>query len=175
MSTGTITLPIGTANLPDGTSSNLFPGITRVKSSASAPTPYFLQVNFDGTVKEQLMFSFRMPVNYASSPVLKLQFKMTAATTGTVVMEGRLAAVTPGDATDVDTKAFAASNASASTTVPATTAGKLGEISIALTNADSLAAGDFVVLYVARLPADAGDTATSDLELVAISLEYTTT
>ena len=52
------------------------------------------------------MWSFRMPADYASAPVLKVQYKMASATTGNVIIEGRLAAVSDGDATDVDAKAF---------------------------------------------------------------------
>lgn len=175
MATGTVVLPIGAGMLPDGSASNLAPAIQRVKSSASAIAPYFLQAAMDAAQEEHLMWAFRMPVDYASSPVVKLQFKMVSAVTGNVVLNARLAAVTAGDATDVDAKAFATVNASAATAVPGTTAGKLGEISITMTNADSLAAEDYVVLSVSRDGASGSDTAAGDLELVACSLQYTTT
>ena len=51
----------------------------------------------------------------------------------------------------------------------------MNEISLTLTNADTVAAGDFVVLYLARDVAAGGDTATGDMEVIAVSLEYTTT
>ncbi|TYB50229.1 hypothetical protein FXF51_56735 [Nonomuraea sp. PA05] len=175
MATGTIILPIGAADLPDGSASNAAPDIRKVKSSASAPSPYFKHALFDAATKEQLMWSFRMPEDYASTPVLKVQFKMASAVTGNVVIEGRLAATTPGDATDQDAKAFAAANTSSATAVPATTAGKIGEISLALANADSLAAGDFVVVYFARDAANASDSAAGDMEVVSVALTYTTT
>jgi hypothetical protein len=175
MATGTIILPIGAADLPDGSASNAAPDIRKVKSSASAPSPYFKHALFDASTKEQLYWSFRMPADYASGPVLKVQFKMASAVTGNVIVEGRLAAITPGDATDADAKAFAAANTSSATAVPATTAGKVGEISLTLTNADSLAAGDFVVAYLARDAANGSDTAAGDMEVVAVALTYTTT
>lgn len=146
----------------------------RVKSSASAPTPYFMQAAFDASTEEQIMWSFRMPADYASAPVLKAQYKMASATSGNVIMEARIAAVSDGDATDVDAKGFAAANTSATTAVPGT-AGHLDEISITMTNADSLAAGDYVVLYLNRDAGNGSDTATGDLELVAASIQYTTT
>ncbi len=173
MSTGTVLLPIGAAILPDGTTSNLFPGITRVKSSGTAPGVYFMQANFDASLLEWLVWSFRMPADYLSTPVLKVQYKMTSATTGNVIVVGRLAAVTPGDATDVDAKVFAAANTSSATAVPATTAGKLGEISLALSTDDGLAAGDLVCVYLARDGASGSDTATGDMEVTTVSLEYT--
>lgn len=172
MATGSILLPIGAAIIPDGTASNAGPAIQRGKSSAAAPTPYFLQAAFDATTKEQCMWSFRMPADYLSAPVLRVQYKMTSATSGTVIIEGRLAAVTPGDATDVDAKAFGTANTSSAATVPAT-AGFMAEITLALTNNDSLAAGDFVVVYLNRDAANASDTATGDMEVVGVALLYT--
>jgi hypothetical protein len=144
----------------------------RVKSSAAAPSPYFLQLCFDAAQLEQCMWSFRMPATYASTPVVKLQYKMASATSGNVIMAARLAAVSDGDAQDVDAKALGTVNTSAATAVPGT-AGFLDEISIPLTNADSVAAGDFCVLWVARDGASGSDTASGDLELVAVTLEFT--
>lgn len=169
---GSILLSPGAAILPDGSASNAAPAIQRVKSSASAPTPYFLQLVFDASTVEQCMWSFRMPDDYSSAPVLKVQYKMASATTGNVIIEGRLAAVSDGDAQDVDANGFAAANTSSATAVPGT-AGHLDEISLTLTNADSVAAGDFVVVYVARDADNASDTAAGDMEVVAVALEYT--
>jgi hypothetical protein len=118
-------------------------------------------------------WSFRMPPDYASAPSAVLQWKATSATSGGVVWDVRVGAVTPGDATDVDAKGFASAN-TATGTAPAT-AGYLVETSVTLTNADSLAAGDFVVVRVARAAADASDTATGDAELAMVALLYTTT
>lgn len=172
MATGSILLALQSALIPDGTASNAAPAMQRVKSSATAPAPYFMQAAFDATTKEQICWSFRMPADYASAPVLKVQYKMTSATSGNVIIEGRIAAVTDGDSTDVDAKAFATTNTSSATAVPAT-AGFIDEISLALTNADSLAAGDFVVLYLSRDAANGSDTATGDMEVVAVALTYT--
>lgn len=174
MATGSILLPIGAAILPDGAASNAAPAIQRSKSSAGAPTPYLLQAAFDAATVEILMWQFRMPQDYASAPVLKLQYKMASATTGGVAMSGYIEAVTPGDSQDVDADGFASVNTGTDATVPGT-AGYLDAISITMTNADSLAANDLVILRVNREVADAADTATGDLELVAATLEYTTT
>jgi hypothetical protein len=173
MATGSLLLSPQSATLPDGSASNLAPGLQRAKSSAGAPTPYFFQLAFDAGQTEQCMWAFRMPADYASAPVLKVQYKMASATTAEVVIEGRVAAVSDGDAQDVDANGFGTANTSAATTVPGT-AGHLDEISLALTNNDSLAAGDFTIVYLARLGADGGDDATGDMEVVAVTLEYTT-
>lgn len=172
MATGSILLNPGAAVMPDGSASNAAPALQRVKSSASAPTPYFLQLAFDASTEEQVCWTLRMPADYASAPVLKVQYKMASATTGGVAFEARIAAVSDGDAQDVDAKAFAAANVGTAT-VPGT-AGHLDEVSITMTNADSVAAGDFVVVYLNRDPAHASDTATGDAEVLAVALTYTT-
>lgn len=172
MATGSVLLTPGSALMPDGSASNAAPALQRVKSSAAAPTLYFIQLLFDAATEEQVCWSFRMPADYASAPVMKVQYKMTSATTGGVAFESRIAAVSDGDAQDVDAKAFAAANVGTAT-VPGT-AGHLDEVSITMTNADSLAAGDFVVVYLNRDPAHASDTATGDCEVVAAALTYTT-
>jgi hypothetical protein len=172
VATGSLVLPIGAARVPDGSASNLAPAISAVKSSATAPSPYFLQAAFDAAGTEQIMWPLRMPTNYLSAPILKVQWK-AAAVTGDVRWEGRIAAYTPGtDSTSLDAKAFAAAN-NVTTTAGATTAQRVVESSITLTNADSLAAGDFAVVYLARLGADAADTMTGDALVVAVMLDYT--
>jgi hypothetical protein len=172
MAVGSILLNPGSAIMPDGSASNAAPALQRVKSSAAAPTPYLLQLAYDATTEEQCMWTFRMPADYASAPVMKVQYKMASATTGGVAFEARIAAVTPGEAQDVDANAFAAANVGTDT-VPGT-AGHMDEVSITLTNDDSLAAGDFVIVYLARDPAHASDTATGDAEVVAAVVTYTT-
>lgn len=173
MATGSISLTPGAAILPDGTTSNLAPAIQRTKSSATAPGIYFLQLAFDASSEEWCTWQFRMPADYASAPVAVVQYKMASATSGGVAWDVRVAAVSDGDTVDVDAKGFGSANVGTAT-VPGT-AGYLDEVSVALTNADSVAAGDFVVVRVARAVADAADTATGDAEVVTVGLSYTTT
>jgi hypothetical protein len=171
MATGSVLLTTAAAVMPDGTASNAAPALLRVKSSASAPAPYFLELAFDATTEEQCYWSFRMPADYASAPVMKIIYKMASATSGGVAFEARIAAVSDGDATDVDAKAFAAANVGTAT-VPGTV-GYADEVSITMTNADSLAAGDFVIVYLNRDPAHASDTAAGDAQVVSAALTYT--
>jgi hypothetical protein len=172
MATGTVVCTPGAAILPDGTTSNLAPAMQRVKSSATAPGIYFLQLCFDASSEEWCTWQFRMPADYASAPVAKIAWKATSATSGGVVWDVRVSATTPGDTQDVDAQDFDSAN-TATGTAPAT-AGYLVETSVTLTNADSVAAGDFVVIRVARAAANGSDTATGDAELVAVGLTYTT-
>lgn len=172
MATGSILLTPGAAIVPDGSATNAAPAMQRTKSSASAPAPYFMQLAFDASTEEWASWSFRMPADYSSSPVLKVQYKMASATSGDVIWVGQIAAVTDGDSTDVDAKAFASTN-SATVTVPGT-AGYIDEASITMTNADSVAAGDLVIVRIARDADAGGDTATGDAEFVGAALTYTT-
>jgi hypothetical protein len=173
MATGTIILNPGAAVFPDGSASNAAPAMQRVKSSATAPGLYFMQLAYDASTEEWVTFQFRMPADYASAPAAVVQWKAASATSGAVVWDVRVAAVTTGDSTDVDAKGFGAAN-TATGTAPAT-AGYLVDTSVTLTNADSVAAGDFVVIRVARAAANGSDTATGDAELVQVALTYTTT
>jgi len=174
MATATVILPIGAATLPDDSTGNKAAALQRKKSSAAAPSPHWFEALFDDTTEEAILFSFVVPTNYASSPVLKLFYKMASATSGTVEFEARVMCVSDGDAQDVDADAFDTAN-SGSATVPAT-AGYIDEISITLTNADGMAAGDFCVIELRRDADDAtNDTATGDAEVVGARFEYTTT
>lgn len=173
MATGTIQLPIGAAAMPDGTTSNLGPGITRRKSSATAPGPYWLEAAFDASNDEWLVWHFVMPADYSSSPVMKVNYKMASATANDVMIDGRLAAITSGDSTDGDAKAFGSANTTTQTV--AGTAGYEKTISLTLTNADSVAAGDDVSAYLARVGSNGSDTATGDMEVTMVWIEYTTT
>lgn len=172
MATGSVPLGPGSAIMPDGSASNLAPQITRVKSSGTAPGVYFPQLLFDAATDEWCTWAFRMPADYSSSPVLKVQYKMASATSGDVVWDGRIAAVTDGESADIDAKVFASAN-TATVTVPGT-AGFLDEASITMTNADNVAAGDFVVVRIARNGSSGSDTATGDAEFIAAALTYTT-
>jgi hypothetical protein len=144
----------------------------RVKSSATAPGIYAIQLAFDATTEEWVTWSFRMPDDYASAPALKVQWKAASATSGGVVWDARVSATSSGDSQDVDAQDFDSAN-TATGTAPGT-AGFLLETSITLTNADSVAAGDFVVVRLARAAANGSDTATGDAECAMVALTYTT-
>ncbi|MEV6297848.1 hypothetical protein AB0M02_00410 [Actinoplanes sp. NPDC051861] len=172
MATGTILLNPGAASLPDGSASNLAPGLAMTKSSATAPGIYVLKALFDATNEEWCCWQLRMPDDYASGLTAKIQYAMASATSGGVAWDVRISATSDGDAQDVDAQDFASANVGTAT-VPGT-AGYLDEVSISLTNADSVTAGDFVVVRLARDVANGSDTATGDAELLALALSYTT-
>lgn len=127
---------------------------------------------FDAATDETAYWTDIAPQGLTGTITLVLSYIMASATTGTVGIQAQIEAVTAGDATDLDaTTSFDTVNNSASTTVPGT-AGYLGQISITMTNADSIAVADYYRISVNR-DADGTaitDSATGDLYLLAIEL-----
>jgi len=127
---------------------------------------------YDAATDETAYWTFVAPQGLTGALTLVLTVAMASATSGTVGFQAQIEAITDADATDTDaTTSFDAVNNSASTTVPAT-AGNIKQISITLTNADSIAAADYCRLSLNR-DADGSaitDSATGDAYLLAAEL-----
>ena len=127
---------------------------------------------FDAGTDETAYWTLIAPQGLTGALTLVLTYAMATATTGTVGLQAQVEAISDGDAVDTDAAtSFDTVNNSASTTVPAT-AGHIDQISITLTNADSVAAGDYVRISLNR-DADGSaitDSATGDLYLLAAEL-----
>lgn len=105
---------------------------------------------YDAAADEAAYWSFIAPQGLTGTITLVITYMMASATSGTVGFQAQLEAVSDGDATDLDAgTSFDTVNNSASTTVPAT-AGYIDQISITMTNADSVAAADYVRLSINR-------------------------
>lgn len=127
----------------------------------------------DDSQTESCLWQFRLPDNYASSPILSLSYAMASATSGKIDLEVDIMAISDGDAQDIDSASFDSINEiTDGTTVPAT-AGYIDQIDIPLTNNDSMVAGDLVIIRLHRDHDDADDTATGDVEVLASTLKYT--
>ena len=95
---------------------------------------------------------------------------MASAITGGVAVDVAVEAVTSGDAVDLDAAtSFDAVNGASDAAVPGT-AGFMEQITVTLTNADSMAAADYVRVSIARDVADAADTATGDMGILVAEL-----
>lgn len=142
-----------------------FPQITKVNNRP--------ELLFDAATDEQCFFSFIAPQGITGTMTLVITFAMASATSGTVGIQAQIEAITAGDSTDTDaTTSFDSVNNSASTTVPGT-AGYIGQISITLTNQDSIAAGDYCRLSINR-DADGSaitDSASGDMALLLAELQ----
>lgn len=127
---------------------------------------------FDAATDETCYWTGIAPQGLTGTLTLVITYIMASATSGTVGFQAALEAVTDGDATDLDAgDSFDTVNNSASTTVPGT-AGHIDQISVTLTNADSIAAGDYFRLKLNR-DADGSaitDSATGDAYVLAVEL-----
>ena len=127
---------------------------------------------FDASTDETCYWTGIAPQGLTGTITVVITYLMASATSGAVGLQAQLEAITDGDATDLDaTTSFDSVNNSSSTTVPGT-AGYIDQISITMTNADSLAAGDLFRLSINR-DADGSaitDSATGDLGILAVEL-----
>lgn len=130
---------------------------------------------FDASTDEFAQFLFRARQYGSGNLTVKVLYSMASATTGAVYWAAQICVLTPGDSQDVVTDAFATATGT-SDTVPGT-AGFAKEATITVSNLDSLAADDRVVLQVYR-DADGTlgtDDATGDAELLGVSVSYSDT
>lgn len=127
---------------------------------------------FDASTDETAYWTFVAPQAITGTTTLVLTTAMASATSGTVGVQAQIEAITDADATDTDaTTSFDTVNNSASTTV-AGTAGYIKQISITMTNQDSITAGDYCRLSINR-DADGSaitDSATGDMYLLLAEL-----
>lgn len=149
-----------------------FPGLVGTQGSNFPVTG---QYAFDGTSTERLFLRFQA-INYASGDItITIGWYAASATSGAVVWESAIAAMTPNtDTASWEGKAFATVNTATDTHL-GTTAQRPHSIDITASNTDSLAANDWGVLRISRLPADAGDTMTGDAILVSVDIAYLST
>ena len=163
MATGTIILPTNAA-VPDAAGP---PGLRFEDGRA--------EWLFDPDSDEIIYWTFRLPQDFASGLVARILFKMASATSGACCWATQVFAVTPGDSEDADTPGFDGTSDVDSESVPGT-AGYIDEASITMSHIDGAVAGDMVQLKLYRDGDGTGgtDDATGDAELVAVTLEYTT-
>ena len=124
---------------------------------------------YDAATDESAIWSFRLPVGWTGTPVIRVDCMMASAVTGNIGLKAQVMAVTPGDALDLDAAtSYDVVNSVSGVSVPAT-AGYLFTASVTLTNFDSGVAGDWVRLMLTR---DAvGDTAAGDLYVLSVMVE----
>ena len=129
---------------------------------------------FDDTTDEGAVWQFRMPNDYDSALVAKIQYSMTNEASDQVEWEVAIMAVSDGDSADIVTPSFDTQNMGI-VTVPGTT-GYPDEVSISFANDDSVAAGDLVWIQLSTDSDDAtNDDADNDREVINVQLEYNRT
>lgn len=111
---------------------------------------------------------FHAPQGLTTPITAIVTYRMASATANNVAMDLSLEAISDGDAVDTDAaSSFDTANASGDVAVPAT-AGYIDQMSVTLTNNDSIAAGDLVRMRGTRTtPASS---AAGDMQILAIEL-----
>lgn len=139
--------------------------------SSGTDNPSIPGIFCDDTTDEGVEFHFRLPGTPSGTPTIKIEYYMAEANSSKKVKFGAQAsALSDGDA-GATAKALATQD-TVSLSCP-DTAGTVDEATITLTNSDSMTKGDFVVLRIQRIPSDTtNDTATGDVVILSISLEY---
>lgn len=127
---------------------------------------------FDASTEESCYFVFPARSYGSGNLTVRVRWYADTASSNGVVFGASLAAITPNtDTQDIETKAFATEN-TASDTHLGTTGQRLHEMTITVSNLDSVAADDWCVLKLARKVADGSDTMTGDCLVVELGVEY---
>jgi hypothetical protein len=151
-----------------------------------SPGPEFVTINgtnfpigncwaFDASTDEYIFSEGLFIPNYGSGNVSVLLdfYSRTGQTSGNVVWGAALSVRTPGDAQSVETDAFATEN-TVTQAVNGTARGPT-RATVAVSNLDSLAANDELVLRIRRLASNGSDTMTGDALLRLVTLQYSDT
>jgi hypothetical protein len=130
---------------------------------------------FDPTTEETVQFNFRA-VRYGSGNLtVKVLWYADTASSGGVTWGCAISALTPdSDTQDIETDAFATETTGDDTHL-GTTNQRLHTCSVTVSNLDSIAADDRVVLKLARKVGNANDTMTGDALVTDVIVEYSDT
>ena len=127
---------------------------------------------FDASTEEAAYFPFPALSYGSGNLTARIQWYADTASSGGVVFGCSLAAITPNtDSQDIETKAFATETTGSDTHL-GTTGRRLHEMTVTISNLDSLAAGDWCALKLARKVADGSDDMTGDALVTSVTIEY---
>ena len=139
-------------------------------SGAGTNKPVIFEMLCDATTDEGRMWVFRCDRAIVSTSLVIDYYMKSANVSAKVKFSAQLAALSAGDAS-ATAKVFASANTS-NPTVP-DAAGTVASSTVTMTNADSIAEGDWVCLVVQRVPSDTtNDTASGDVAIVGLKLQY---
>lgn len=130
---------------------------------------------YDATADEWAYWTFRM-VNYGSGNItIDIDWYAVNATSGNVVWQARIAAITPDtDTQDIETDSLATANNVTDSHLE-TTGKRLHRCTITLSNLDSVANGDWVVLAIGRNGSSGSDTMANDAAFIQAQLSWSDT
>jgi hypothetical protein len=131
---------------------------------------------FADATADEIAYTERLMIpNYGSGNVSVLidWYSRTGQTSNAVVWGAALSVLTPADAQSVETDAFATENTQ--TTTVSGTARALNRTTVTVSNLDSLAANDSMVVRLKRLQSSGSDTMSGDAIIVGVTLQYSDT
>lgn len=165
----TVTLELDPAAAHFQTSA--FPAFVKI-AGTNHPVP---SLAFDAASDEAAFWSF-IATSYGSGNLtVRVFWYADTASSGDVVFEAQIAAITANtDSQDIETDGLATAN-SATDTHLGTTGQRLHSVDITVSNLDSIAAGDHVVLRLARDANNGSDTMTGDALVVKVVVTYSDT
>lgn len=148
-----------------------FPGISRVDGTTIPVVGYA----FDAAATETIFFRTRAVAYGSGNLTIGIDWYADTASSGVVRWSAAIAAITPdADTQDVETDGLATATTFDDTHL-ATTGQRLHRAVITVTNLDSIAAEDNLVLSIARIGGNAADTMAGDAIVVTVSLSYSDT
>jgi hypothetical protein len=147
-----------------------FPQLDKVNGT-NIPVPI---LKYDAAADEAAFWRFVATGYSTGNLTLDIWWYADTATANDVVWGGAIAAITANtDSQDIETDALATENTVTDTHL-GTTGQRLHLCTITISNLDSIAADDEVVLRIRRVGANGSDTMTGDACLVQARLSYTT-
>lgn len=125
---------------------------------------------FDAAVAETCYWTAVVPQGFTGTVTATISYIMASATTGGVVFDAAIEAVTSGDALDLDSAtSFDTVNTGVDSAVPGT-AGYMEQITITMSNLDAAAAADYIRISLTRNVNHASDTAAGDCYILAVEI-----
>lgn len=130
---------------------------------------------FDASTEETVYFQFPALSYGSGNLTIRIQWYADTASSGGVVFGCSLQALTPNtDTQDIETDAFATETTGSDTHL-GTTGQRLHEMTVTVSNLDSLAVGDWCTLRLARKVSDGSDDMTGDCLVTEVIVEYSDT
>lgn len=124
---------------------------------------------YDAATQETAYWTFIAPQGLSGALSCVLTLIGNAAGTNSTYWEVAVEAITSADATDLDSAASFDTVNTGNVAMPATQ-GHMVQVSITLTNADSIAAGDYVRVSIARDADNGSDNFAADAYLLAAEI-----
>ena len=184
-----------TATIGDANVTSLYLGNTLIAGAASTTAPIQLRVEtaalpasnpatpskasdyvwemlFDDTTSQSAAYTFMMPQDYASGLTVRFKCTVKSVQTGTKALGFRFYVAKLGAAGDPTAPSFGTVNTATVALANNQAANSTVESTVALANAQSIAAGNLCVLKVDRDPAVANDATGNGALVGALNVEY---